>query len=280
MPALQPAEWILIRQAYEAGTPARELGRKFSVNDKTIRERAGAEGWVKPQGSKGLERASQRTSTPEGVVAKAVLRRLGTPQPPRNPPQPPRTPEELFEGDLRGAFDEMLDLMADQVAISRERVRDLADSRAMGNLDRLQRLFDQYMAILEQAGSFPDPEDEAAVRRRGEALSLLTIGRGDSIVGSIGAMLKLAVEIQAASARILAGGSGAPASLHLHQHQVMAQGPLTLDESRMRAMASMSSDQLATIWQASRFLEGNTERPPIPRPPGDPGDDATFHPQG
>jgi hypothetical protein len=279
---LTAADWVALQKAYENGQLVRVLGREFGVNDKTIRDRAKRDGWVKPDKAKQqqLHHVAQRAGI-EGPVAKAVLRRASQPLPPRETPQGPRSAEAVREDDLRGAFEEAIELLGDAVFEARQRLMDRANSHTLGNIDRLQALFDRQMDLLTVAASMPLAEDEPAQHRKSEALGYLLAGRGDSIGGHMAVLMKLAIEIQTVTRKALGITEMPSQHQHKHLHTLTAagSGELTTSEERMQVMARMSTAQLSQIWHASRLLEGNIERPGIPLPPSDPGGQAAYYPQ-
>jgi hypothetical protein len=166
-------------------------------------------------------------------------------------------------------------LIGDAVVEAKQRIVERAAATDLGNVDRLQALFDLHMGLLELAASSPALEDERGQRRKSEAMAYLLCSRGDSITGHLLAVTKLASEIQTITRKAL-GVADPPKQLNVN-HQRQAPTKSTVSEERMQQLARMTTAQLSQIWHASRLLEGNTERPDIPMPPADPGRTAQKH---
>jgi hypothetical protein len=254
----------------------RTLAREYHINESTIRERVRRHHWQRANkhDADELQRIA-RGGGLEGSVAKALLVRTSKPVPPRNPPQAPRSSEQIREAELKGAFEEAMGLIGDAVVEAKQRIVERAAATDLGNVDRLQALFDLHMGLLELAASSPALEDERGQRRKSEAMAYLLCSRGDSITGHLLAVTKLASEIQTITRKAL-GVADPPKQLNVN-HQRQAPTKSTVSEERMQQLARMTTAQLSQIWHASRLLEGNTERPDIPMPPADPGRTAQKH---
>ena len=79
-----------------------------------------------------------------------------------------------------------------------------ANMQTLANVERLQRIFDRQATLLEAALAIPEPHEEDAQARRGEALNLLLTARGDSLAGHITATSKVTRDIQDTTRKALA----------------------------------------------------------------------------
>lgn len=288
MAALSPETWAAVRGEWEVGaTSTNALAQKYGVSEKAIRKRAIAELW---QRDPGALIAAQNAGVMRGIVthdqAKRPAKQPRAPivPPPRidgpvrgseplrsessdpHPPQPESGPSslDLAQRTARETVaDDVRDRAVDYVAeiMAKGTVRDLE------RIDRMSETFDalhrHVMEILEGPGPDVDPQDRELM----EAIA----GSRDTIAAKVTAMAKLSESIQAQRRRAvgmddrprqveLSGPNGAPI-----QQVVREEKALVID------FAKLSTAQLEAYHDLALQLEGNTERPPVPAPPGDPG---------
>lgn len=291
MAALTPTQWEALRKEYEAGVPGRALARAYKVNEGVIRKRAKRDTWgVNSKAAAQLHATAER-ATLEGAVArqlavrprKGVARTQGAQgtQGDAEGTQGGRSDSFARGESLRGAlvadFQEARQAIGDAVITARAEVVARANMQTLGNADRMQSLFDRQAGLLEVVLSSPDPTDAGAVVARADAVNLLLSGR-ETIAGHLAAASRLMLDIQTATRKAL--GVDDKQKLEISTPGGRGQSAAGSEAAALvPILAKMSTEQLADIWRVSRMLQGNLERPPIPVPPGDPGDDAAYFPQ-
>ena len=282
MPALSPEEWLALRAEWEMGTVSNlALAAKFNVSEKAIRKRAVSEGWAR---SPAALAAAQSVA-----VARAVLEHDEASRPKSEPSDPsdrreklapkersdhssdfsdPSDPEDQENNQPTSLVAEARELTIDRVA----EVMKVGVLRDLRRIDQLSETFDQlHRHVTKLLFVMTDHKDPDL-----EVLEVLADGK-DAIASKITALTRLAESIQVQRRKALgmedrpkrvelSGVDGAPIE---HQHEVtQTERKLVLD------FAKMPTAELEAYQRLVEFMEGGTERPPVPAPPEDPIDPA------
>jgi len=246
---LTEADWAAMRQRYEVqGHSIRAIARDAGCDESLIRQRKKKEGWE--QDPAALERIQERAAV---RTLTAALRS--------------ETPHSADRGVLRSEDretlrEEVIEQAADVIAE--------ANRRALAKADHLDATFSTLSALVADLLSRPAESDEAAMRRKAEAMQTLLAGRSDTVTGAILALAKLAESIQGQRRKAL-GADDRPKQVQLTG---AGGGPIQTENSGAVAVAvdygKLSTEELTRLMEAASILEGKRERPPIPMPPGDP----------
>ena len=258
MAKLTQKEWAAVRAEWETGALSnRALGAKYGVDEAAIRQRsrnANQEGgaWVREANAvdKIHERATIRTIREQSAEG-AELRNANELR------ADPVTREELRER----VIDEAADVMA---AATSQHLKRL--DKAKGLADTWAGLLHEFLAPLPPGDPEKDAAVKAAVERRTEAAERLLAGKNDSIGNGLQTLMRMLESIQKQT-RIAMGVEDRPKKVEMTG---AGGGPIQTEQAHDVGvdLSAMPTEKLALLYQAVQVLEGQTERPPIPVPPG------------
>lgn len=286
MPALTPEEWAALRGEWEVGATSNiALATRYNVSEKAIRKRAIAETWKRaPEALAAAQAASVTRAVLEHDDHRRRSPKGGRAGPSRaaEPPSPPPEPRKSVGSDHSDPPTDCKEIIpagsisAEIREITIDRIAEIMAQGTRADLERIDKqaevfdeLHEHIMALLGRRGRASDDEPD-----RMEELLAAIEGSKDTLAAKISAMTRLSESIQLQRRRAvgledkakrveLTGADGGPIQqVSRVEHELVAD------------FSKLSTDQLEAFFDLARVLEGNTERPPVPAPPGDPVQDA------
>ena len=312
--ALSAACRNAIRTEYCNGAFVRALARRHGVHESSIREMARKQNWTRDPQAAARVRQANLPNGLDGIVARYFPRRQMSQRPAAAfTPNPTyeAVPEAVgkaiedaiaeiaqfkaegmakaeagiaqFEAnakaDIQRAVDDARKEIGEVVLQARTDAIARANRDALGRAEKLGLIWD---ALTDRLGDILQrPESEAQRARQAEALKILLPGRRDRLSACIGLAGTLMMQIQNAKRKALGLDRPPPPPPEPKPARPDEAPTVIPDPEKIFAFyQNLTVEELRTVWQAGRILEGKHRPPPCPMPPDDPGETANAAPNG